>query len=439
MHMSLKRIRSAGFTVVELLIVIVIIGLLASIAIISYNGIQKGAIDKGVSSDLDGVSSALTHYQVTHNGQLDSSVAWFSGSGGNSAINYALTSGDVLDVAVNSTDYCIRGYNPNAKTYINLAAAASKGSTASACAMLPPSSAAIAANYTFASVAWTQQTGSGSRNWYGLDSSTDGTKIFGVANGDYIYTSTNTGATWTQAGVSLGTQSWYAITLSADGTTSAAASYGYLYGAPDSGVTWTQHGSSQYWGAIVSSYDGTKVYAGTNSVYASTDSGVTWTATSAPWAGSGYNSMAVSADGTQVVAVNSSGVIYQSTNSGATWAALPGISTATYVASSYDGTKLATASYNGYISTSTNSGASWTQQTGSGSRPWSALVSSAVGTKLAATTLNGYIYTSINGGVTWVQQTGAGSRYWKALTISADGTKIAAAASTGYVYTGQFN
>jgi prepilin-type N-terminal cleavage/methylation domain-containing protein len=150
MHAVLNRINysrkqstgSPGFTIVELLIVIVVIGILVLIGIISYNGLQNKAIDKGVVSDLDGISSALTNYQVTHNGQLDSTVAWYSPSGANTAIAYTPTSGDTIDVVVNTTDYCIRGFNPLSASYKTLATAATKESTPGACATLPPSLAA---------------------------------------------------------------------------------------------------------------------------------------------------------------------------------------------------------------------------------------------------------------------------------------------------------
>lgn len=44
--------RSQGFTIVELLVVIVVIGILATIAIISYNGVAKRATDAGLKSTL---------------------------------------------------------------------------------------------------------------------------------------------------------------------------------------------------------------------------------------------------------------------------------------------------------------------------------------------------------------------------------------------------
>jgi len=50
---------SSGFTIVELLIVIVVIGILAAITIVAYNGIQVRARDTTRVADLKGVQKAL--------------------------------------------------------------------------------------------------------------------------------------------------------------------------------------------------------------------------------------------------------------------------------------------------------------------------------------------------------------------------------------------
>lgn len=48
-----------GFTIVELLIVIVVIGVLAAIAVVAYNGIQSRAYDSSVQNDLSVLAKKL--------------------------------------------------------------------------------------------------------------------------------------------------------------------------------------------------------------------------------------------------------------------------------------------------------------------------------------------------------------------------------------------
>ena len=53
-----------GFTIVELLVVIVVIGILAAITIVSYTGISNKAVSSSIQSDLANASNQLKLYQV---------------------------------------------------------------------------------------------------------------------------------------------------------------------------------------------------------------------------------------------------------------------------------------------------------------------------------------------------------------------------------------
>jgi prepilin-type N-terminal cleavage/methylation domain-containing protein len=56
-----------GFTVIELLVAIAVIGIIATIVVVSYNGTQNRAIDVSVRSDLDSIAGELESYRVRIN------------------------------------------------------------------------------------------------------------------------------------------------------------------------------------------------------------------------------------------------------------------------------------------------------------------------------------------------------------------------------------
>ena len=58
---SLKK-RSQGFTIVELLIVIVVIGILATLVIVTFSGIQQKARDSQRQTDINALASHIEAY-----------------------------------------------------------------------------------------------------------------------------------------------------------------------------------------------------------------------------------------------------------------------------------------------------------------------------------------------------------------------------------------
>lgn len=61
---SFKK-NNRGFTIVELLIVIVVIGILAALVIVTYNGIQQKARDTERKTDINALASHLEAYNAT--------------------------------------------------------------------------------------------------------------------------------------------------------------------------------------------------------------------------------------------------------------------------------------------------------------------------------------------------------------------------------------
>jgi prepilin-type N-terminal cleavage/methylation domain-containing protein len=132
----------SGFTIVELLIVIVVIGILATLAIVGYNGVQQTARDRSVQSDINGIASEVTRYGTKNQGVYGPGVVWYSPSGANVNIVFTPSSGNVIDVAANSKDYCIRGYNP-AGTKKSIDTGYTKESSPGACTALAASTQSI--------------------------------------------------------------------------------------------------------------------------------------------------------------------------------------------------------------------------------------------------------------------------------------------------------
>lgn len=57
----------SGFTIIELVIVIAVIGILSSIAFVSYNGWKQSTTVAQLKSDLNGVAAAMENYRTFNN------------------------------------------------------------------------------------------------------------------------------------------------------------------------------------------------------------------------------------------------------------------------------------------------------------------------------------------------------------------------------------
>jgi photosystem II stability/assembly factor-like uncharacterized protein len=246
-------------------------------------------------------------------------------------------------------------------------------------------------------------------------SSADGTILLA---GDYlyIYISTNSGNTWFRSH-NAPQDYWFSIACSADGNKMVAAPYYDITGNPqpiylskDTGTTWTAATTpSNHWTAVASSADGSVLFAlpSQGPIYLSTNSGTTWTSNSTV----GYwVSAACSADGKKAVAVANPGLLYTSTNSGVAWSShfVAGAGTGFgSVASSADGKSLVAVGYQGNtpIFVSTNSGNSWVRQTNASLIAlWNAVASSADGHKMFAATC-GFLVNDSSGGIYRLQTT----------------------------------
>ena len=282
------------------------------------------------------------------------------------------------------------------------------------------------------------------QNWQAVSSSSDGTKLVAVVNGGLIWTSMDSGATWTSRG-GAGNQMWFSVASSADGTKFFAGGNTFACISADSGTNWTQCATNVCWQSVASSSDGTRLFAADNggSIYLSTNAGANWSSSSIHYGGGQFTmyKVAASSDGTKLVAAGFyynngyNGIyIYRSTNSGLSWSVVTNSPALVWqaVASSSDGTRLVAVASGGQVWTSTDSGSSWTAR--GSSQNWSSVASSSDGTKLVAVVSGGSIWTSTNAGTNWTAQTGAASTNWSCVASSADGTKLVAAVNGGLIY-----
>lgn len=102
-----RRKAQRGFTIVELLIVIVVIGILATITIVAYNGIQQRAYDAAIQSDLTNFHTQMGLWQAQNGSYpqyltIDMGLKFSRGSYG-------------LDYQNNNVRYCA---NPATSQYI---------------------------------------------------------------------------------------------------------------------------------------------------------------------------------------------------------------------------------------------------------------------------------------------------------------------------------
>lgn len=113
-HLTDFKENEDGFTLVELLVVILVIGILASIAVPVFLNQRKTSIDAAVESDVKNTALALDTY-ITDNPNADTFDAnWVRA-------NTKKSNGTIISVTGVPNDYCIYGRHPNGKKYLSTA------------------------------------------------------------------------------------------------------------------------------------------------------------------------------------------------------------------------------------------------------------------------------------------------------------------------------
>lgn len=435
------HIHNSGFTIVELLVVVVVVGILAAITAVAYVNINSRANATVLEADLSSAKKQIQLAKVESDNYPANIDSLNNGQGLGSS------DGVVYEYSVNNgvdpKTYCLTASRSGVSYFINQDGAIEDGACPGHTYGGPP-------EYTFTNLQETQVTSIGTKYWRWGASSADGTKLAAVeANGGtgYIHTSADSGATWTQR-TSAGARNWGKIASSADGTKLAAIigelNYGYIYVSLDSGATWTPTGTNNRWSAITISGDGSTFYAAdsvsvSGGIYRSTNNGGTWTMVRALT--QDWNDIKTSYDGQKTVAAPHNNRLNYSADGGASWTNLTNTTFGMWmrVAISSNGNVIIGALNNGALFTSANSGGSWTQRSALGTGSWYAATMSDDGTKMFVAKYNGAVYTSIDSGANWIERTNFGTGSWIGFASNADGTQVLMPRTNNYLRIGRYD
>jgi prepilin-type N-terminal cleavage/methylation domain-containing protein len=97
--------RHRGFTLVELLIVVIVIGILARIVVVTFQGAQDRAITASMTSDLRSIAKQMDAARSANNGKYPTTIPGDIKPSKNNVVQ-------MTSVASTTNDYCINMYGP---------------------------------------------------------------------------------------------------------------------------------------------------------------------------------------------------------------------------------------------------------------------------------------------------------------------------------------
>lgn len=105
----IKRQHASGFTIIEIITVILVIGILASITLVVYPGYQMRTRNSERKSDVSQIATALSAYALQKNNYIDNTSGCGLDGSGNGWFN--ASSADVGSGSYNSIASCLVGVN----------------------------------------------------------------------------------------------------------------------------------------------------------------------------------------------------------------------------------------------------------------------------------------------------------------------------------------
>lgn len=277
--MLLQKQKQQGFTIVELLIVIVVIAILAAITPVAFNGVRQQAVTAGLQADIRNATGALEAYKVLNNEQYPALLSDAGINDDEDGVTFEYT----VDNNATPPTFCLTGVSGTTALFSEEDGVISEGVCDG-----HDDPADTGPSYTYENLDWQEiALPSGMGSAFGCENiatSADGSVVYcaerGSASNGSIFRSTDFGATWTALSAA-GQRFWQKIATSDNGQTIlAAAQSGYAHVSTDGGVSWTELTNlptATSWALSVSA-DGQMLAAGyeIGHIYISTDSGATW-------------------------------------------------------------------------------------------------------------------------------------------------------------------
>jgi len=389
---DMRHIRTRGFTIVELLVVIAVIGILAAIVTLSYGGITRHAVESSMKADLDSAAATLEFERTTHRTYPEDGSTLKSS--GDNELSYQKA----------GESYCVAVTNDRTDKTMHIDSRVGK-ITDGPCIPLVPNQ----------QVAKLLASDGAANNRFGQSAAVSGgTAIIGTYTGGSAYIFTRSGSTWTQQAKLTPsdptTNNYFGWSVAISGNIAIVGARGVATNGTDSGAayiftrsgsTWTQQAkllasdgaASDYFGysvaisgdtALVGAYGDDDMGATSGSAYFFTRAGTTWTqqakiTSSDGGANDQFGASVTLENGTAVIGAtrdddrrSDAGAIYIFTGSGSSWSQQAKLTASDGAISGYLGASLALYGNtvvagapnqgNGAVYVFTGSGSAWTQQ-----------------------------------------------------------------------------